>query len=160
VYVSDFDLALDHVVAAFGVRHILCLHHLSGNIAKNLAPVLGPLFQPFLTRFWQVYYSISPAAFDARWEQLLEDFPGSGSYLCKVMQPNKERWAWPCLAPSFTCGVRTTGRVEGENSVNKRFGNSKTSLFELVKSLIEHADEQMELEQLAVRSVRTPLLLH
>ena len=64
VYVSDFDLALDHVVATFGIYHILCLHHLSGNIAKNLAPALGVLFQPFLTRFWQTYYSVSPAAFE------------------------------------------------------------------------------------------------
>ena len=160
VYVSDFDLALDHVVASFGVRHILCLHHLSGNIAKNLAPVLGVLFQPFLTRFWQVYYSISPACFDARWERLLDDFPASRSYLRKVMQPTKERWAWPWVAPTFTCGVRTTGRVEGENSVNKKFGNSKTSLFQLVKSLIERADKQEEHEQLAVRSVRPLLLLH
>jgi hypothetical protein len=160
VYVSDFDLALDHVVASFGVRHILCLHHLSGNIAKNLAPVLGVLFQPFLTRFWQVYYSISPASFDARWERLLDDFPASQTYLRRVMQPTKERWAWPWVAPTFTCGVRTTGRVEGENSVNKRLGNTKTSLYELVKSLIERAEEQMEHEQLAVRSVRPSLLHH
>jgi hypothetical protein len=76
------------------------------------------------------------------------------------MQPTKERWAWPWVAPTFTCSVRTTGRVEGENSVNKKFGNTKTSLFQLVKSLIEHADEQEEHEQLAVHSVRPSFFLH
>ena len=65
VYVSDFDLALDHVISAFSICHILCLHHLGGNIVRNLAPVLGTLFQPFLACFWQVYYSISLVYFDA-----------------------------------------------------------------------------------------------
>ena len=101
-----------------------------------------------------------PASFDAQWEKLIEDFPASSSYLRKVMQPAKEQQAWPWLAPSFTCGIWTTGHVEGETSMNKRFGNSKTSLFELVKNLMERADEQMEHEQLAVRNVRTPLFLH
>jgi hypothetical protein len=155
VYVSNFDLALDHVVASFGVRHILCLHHLSGNIVKNLAPALGPLFQPFLTRFWQVYYSVSPAAFDAQWERLLEDFPASRSYLRKVMELTQEWWAWPWLAPIFTCGVRTTGHMEGENGVNKKFGNTKTSLFQLVKCLMERSDKQITHEQLAACDICT-----
>ena len=157
VYVSDFDLALDHVVATFGIYHVLCLHHLSSNIAKNLAPVLGVLFQPFLTRFWQAYYSVSPAAFDVRWAALLTDFPRSRDYLEKVLEPTKERWAWHWTATRFTCGVRTSGRVESENRVNKMFGNPKSSLFSLVKTLIEHSDEQMEQEQLAAREVRSIL---
>jgi hypothetical protein len=148
VYVSDFDLALDHVVASFGIYHILCLHHLSRNITKNLAPALGVLLQPFLTRFWHAYYSVSPAAFDVRWAALLTDFPRSRDYLEKVLEPTKERWAWAWTVTRFTCGVRTSGRVESENRVNKMFGNTKSSLFSLVKNLIERSDEQVEQEQL------------
>jgi hypothetical protein len=158
IYVSDFDLALDHVVGTFSIYHVLCLHHLSGNLAKNLAPILGVLFQLFLTQFWQTYYSVSLAAFDVRWAALLTDFPHSRDYLEKVMEPTKECWAWHWTATRFTCGVRTSGCVESENRVNKMFGNTKCSLFSLVKNLIKCSDEQVEQEQLAARQVRsTPL---
>ena len=153
VFVSDFDKALSHVMTSYGVWHILCLHHLSGNIAKNLATVLGVLFQPFLAAFWQVYYAPSPAAFEAKWAKLLDDYPRSRSYLEKVLEPTKERWGWAWILTNFTCGVKTTGRVECENRISKRFGNVKTSLFNLVKHLIERGDEQDEQEQLTVRKV-------
>jgi hypothetical protein len=64
VYFSDADQAIISVLKMKGVWHGLCLHHLSGNITKNLAPVLGALFQTFLTSFWHVYYSILPAVFE------------------------------------------------------------------------------------------------
>jgi MULE transposase domain len=153
VYFSDADLALDNVLSTKDVWHGLCLHHLSGNIAKNLAPVLGVLFQPFLTAFWQVYHAVSPAAFERRWQKLLEDFPRSRDYLQRVLYPTRERWGWPWVAGRFTCAVRTSGRVESEHRVNKSFGNTKTSFFDLVKSLIERSDSQAEDERLSAIKV-------
>jgi hypothetical protein len=53
--------------------------------------------------------------------------------------------------------VRTSGRVESENKVNKLFGNSKTTLFDLVNKLNEHTEQQAELEKLAAREVQSVL---
>jgi hypothetical protein len=152
-YFSDFDLALSGVIASFDVWHGLCLHHMGDNLTKNLAPVLGALFRPFQDMFWQVYHAISPSAFQIKWNQLLIDFPRSRDYLERVFWPTRERWAWTWVSTRFTCGVRTSGRVESENKVNKLLGNSKTNLFDLVKKLIERAGEQSEMEELAARAV-------
>jgi hypothetical protein len=153
-YFSDFDLALSSVVSSLDVWHGLCLHHLGDNVTKNLAPVLGALFRPFQDAFWQVYHAMSPSAFELKWNQLLTDYPSSRDYLQKVLWPTRERWAWTWVSTRFTCGVRTSGRVESENKVNKLLGNTKTTLFDLVKKLIERAEEQAELEQLSAREVR------
>ena len=155
-YFSDFDLALDNVLSSMDVWHGLCLHHLSGNITKNLAPLLGVLLQPFMMAFWQVYYAISPAAFDAKWEKLLEDFPRSRDYLERILEPTKERWAWAWVSARFTCGVRTSGRVESENKFNKIIGNSKSTLYDLVKNLVERSEDQAKVEQFSTIKVCQP----
>lgn len=155
-YFSDYDLALDVAVSDYeDVWHGLCIHHMGGNLAKNLAAPLGPLFQPFQDQFYQVYYSISPDAFEISWEKLLEDYPCSRDYLQKVFWPTRERWAWAWVSARFSCGVRTSGRVESENRVNKLFGNSKTTLFGLVKELIHHSDDQDTNKKLSARKVHS-----
>jgi hypothetical protein len=153
-YFSDYDLALDSAISGYDVWHGLCIHHMGGNLTKNLAAVLSSLFQPFQDAFWQVYHSTSPAVFEAKWAQLLNDYPRSREYLQKVFWPTRERWAWAWVSTRFTCGVRTSGRVEGENRVNKLFSDLKTGLFDLVEKLIQRSDEQYENEQLAVHQVR------
>jgi hypothetical protein len=50
--------------------------------------------------------------------------------------------------------VRTTGRVESENAVNKLLGDTKTGLCDLVKKLLRRAEEQVEQEHLSVWKVR------
>jgi hypothetical protein len=152
-YFSDFDLALSNILSSLDVWHGLCLHHMGDNITKNLAPVLGVLFRPFQDAFWQVYHAISPAAFQHKWDQLLADYPRANDYLSRVFWPTRERWAWAWVSTRFTCGVRTSGRVESENKVNKLLGNTKTTLFDLVKKLMERTEEQEALEQLSVRAV-------
>ena len=152
-YFSDFDLAIDKVLSTKDITHGLCLHHLAGNITKSLGPALGALFQSFVAAFWQVYYTISPDDFELKWAKLLEDFPRSRAYLEKVLYPVKERWAWAWISACFTCGVRTSGRVECENRVNKLFGNTKTSVYKLVKALIERVHQQKEDEKLSAVQV-------
>jgi len=44
--------------------------------------------------------------------------------------------------------VRTSGRVEGENRINKLLGDSKTTAYELVMRLIEQSDAQADMEAL------------
>lgn len=153
VFVSDNDLALARALNKYGVHHILCIQHLSGNLAKNLAPLLGALFQSFQDAFWQVYHSISPSVFEEKWKRLLLDFPRAQEYLQRVLWPTREQWAWPWISVHFTCGVRTSGRVESENKVNKLFADSKTGLLDLIKSLIARTDQQAEAEVLQARQV-------
>ena len=153
-YFSDADQAITSVLKPRGVWHGLCLHHLSGNITKNLAPILGALFQAFLTSFWHTYLSLSPEVFQLRWNKLLDDFPRCRTYLERVLYPTRERWAWPWVSPRFTCAVRTSGRVESENRVNKLFGNTKTSFFDLTQALISRTEDQAEAKRLAAIKVR------
>ena len=163
VFFSDADLGLDLAVSrrppsdiAF---HGRCLNHLDGNIMRKMAQALGPLCQSFREAFWTVYYSILPTALEEAWEDMLFKFPAARPYLENEIWPDRERWAWAYVAIRFTCGVRTSGRVEGENRVNKLLGNSKTTVYELGMSLIKHAEAQGDLEALSVRKVRTKLLL-
>jgi hypothetical protein len=44
--------------------------------------------------------------------------------------------------------------VESENKVNKLFGNTKTSFFDLTKALISRAEDQDHAERLAAIKVR------
>ncbi|KAJ7635604.1 hypothetical protein DFH06DRAFT_1003450, partial [Mycena polygramma] len=48
----------------------------------------------------------------------------------------------------FTAGVRTTGRVESENSVNKVFGGPKVTLYQLFTALNERTEEQHKHSQI------------
>ena len=157
VFFSDADLGLD---AALSKRprsevafHGRCLNHLDGNVVKKLAPILGPAFQSFREAFWSVYYSGSPEALEAAWLELVTKYPSAQAYLDEALWPDQERWAWTYVGTHFTCGVRTTGRVEGENRVNKGLGDSKTTAYELVTKLIERSNVQSDLEALRVRQV-------
>ncbi|KAJ7785371.1 hypothetical protein DFH07DRAFT_726502, partial [Mycena maculata] len=51
----------------------------------------------------------------------------------------------------FTAGVRTTGRVETENRVNKAIGGPKKSLFQLYCGLNDRTKDQTEHEQIDQR---------
>ncbi|KAJ7602402.1 hypothetical protein DFH06DRAFT_1070481 [Mycena polygramma] len=51
----------------------------------------------------------------------------------------------------FTAGVRTTGRVESENSVNKVFGGPKVSLHQLFTALNDRTEEQHKHSQIRAR---------
>ncbi|KAJ6541374.1 hypothetical protein B0H19DRAFT_958648, partial [Mycena capillaripes] len=48
----------------------------------------------------------------------------------------------------FTCGVRTSGRVESKNRINKLISDSKTSLIDVVNNLVKSAEDQDDLEKL------------
>ena len=157
VFLSDADLGLD---AALSRRprsdvafHGRCLHHLDGNVVKKLAPILGAAFQSFREAFWSVYYAVSPEALEAAWHDLLTKYPAAREYLDQELWPDRERWAWTYVATRFTCGARTSGRVEGENRINKLLGDSKTTAFELVTRLIERSNAQTDQEALRVREV-------
>jgi hypothetical protein len=157
VFFSDADAGLD---AAIALRpksdisfHGRCLNHLDGNIIKKLAPILGPLFQSFREAFWHAYYSVSPEALEQAWTELVEKFPSAEPYLQNELWTDRHRWAWAYVVTRFTCGTRTSGRVEAENRINKLLGDSKTTAYDLCTKLIKRAEDQSDREALQVRQV-------
>jgi hypothetical protein len=157
VFFSDADKGLDLAVSRRSTAevsfHGRCLNHLDGNVTKNLAAHLGALFQSFREAFWSMYYSISPAALETAWTALVDKFPAAAPYLQQELWPDRERWAWTYVSTRFTCGVRTSGRVEGENRINKSLGDTKTSIHDLCMNLIKRAEGQEDDEAFRIRNV-------
>lgn len=144
VFVSDYDPAVDVAVKQVFPEclHVLCIHHFSGNLTKNLAGVLGSEFKDFVSMFWRVYYSLSEELFERNWETMVEKYEMAERYLSRVLYPVRKRWAWFSVSSICTAGVRTSGRIERENRHNKTLGNLKTSLSTLVSRLNDRAAEQ------------------
>ncbi|KAJ7901011.1 hypothetical protein B0H14DRAFT_2281721, partial [Mycena olivaceomarginata] len=62
------------------------------------------------------------------------------------------------IGSTFTAGVRTTGRVESENSVNKIIGGPKKSLLQLFNGLNERANNQTENDLIRQQSLFFPVI--
>ncbi|KAF8319136.1 hypothetical protein DL93DRAFT_2054055 [Clavulina sp. PMI_390] len=150
-YFSDHDLALEKALTQHDVWHGLCIHHISGNILLQLRRILLGRFDQFFADFWRVYYALSPAAFEHAWSQLVENYPEACSYLEEQLYPTRDRWRWASVMSRFTAGVRTTGRVEGENRVNRDFGDSSTPIHVLFERLLERINTQDEQAKLRNR---------
>ncbi|KAF5329147.1 hypothetical protein D9611_013180 [Ephemerocybe angulata] len=131
-------------------QHIFCLHHLEGNITTNLRPVLGPQWDPFKAEFWVVYRSPSPSAFDVAWNALMDRYPRAREYMADVYEC-RSQWGWAWLSTMFTAGIRTNGRVESENRVNKELGGPKKSLLQVFRALCERTSQQTVQEMAEVR---------
>ncbi|KAG2740233.1 hypothetical protein P692DRAFT_20753620, partial [Suillus brevipes Sb2] len=79
-------------------------------------------------------------------------FPRAHNYLGEIYDC-RERWAWAWVSHIFTAGIRTNGRVEVENRINKVFGGPKKTLLQLFNSLNERTDGQTVQEM--VRNLET-----
>jgi hypothetical protein len=135
--------------------HIYCLSHLNTNVAHNLRSKLGPEWTDFQKDFWATYRAVSPDEFERLWKHLISTYPGAQQYLDAELYPCRQRWAWAWIGSTFTAGVRTTGRVESENSVNKIIGGPKKSLLQLFNGLNERANNQTENDLIRQRQVST-----
>lgn len=133
-------------------RHIYCLHHLTDNISTNLRRKLGGEWENFSRDFWAVYRAISPTEFDRQWESLRARYPSADEYLSSLYDC-RDRWAWYSISSTFTAGVRTNGRSESENRVNKALGGPKKTLLQLFDSLNERTSQQTVDEMVRVREV-------
>lgn len=159
VFASDRDPALEPAVkrvfpTAF---HLICLHHLQGNVVTNLRPnVPASSWSQFMDDFWEVYRAVSPEKFNKVFESLCERYPGASHYLRSNLYPCRDRWAWAWawVSTQFTAGIRTNGRVEAENRVNKGFGGPKVSAYQLFQRLLGRLDDQNQVEQIGVCEVR------
>ncbi|KAF5383675.1 hypothetical protein D9615_003671 [Tricholomella constricta] len=133
-------------------EHYFCIHHLGGNVEQNLRRTLSPdSWAHFKNTFWAVYRSVSPDEFERKWQELTAQFPPVKKYLDEELYPCRSQWAWAYTSYQFTCGVRTNGRVEGENRVNKAIGGPKKTLKQLFDGLNERTDGQTVQELTKVR---------
>ena len=155
-FISDRHRSLISAVEEVLVvsEHIFCMHHLDGNVDKNLRKVIpSDQWMPFKNNFWAVYRAISPEDFDLQWRQLTAQYPTAQKYLDEELFPCRRQWAWVYVSHKFTCGVRTNGRVEVENRITKAFGGPRKSLKDLFDGLNERTNGQSLQETLRVRDV-------
>lgn len=156
VFVSDRNTALEAVVPCVFPQadHIVCLHHLDSNVAQNLRPVLCGDWDDFQREFWAIYRAVSPEDFDRQFQALITRFPAAAQYLQNELYPIWSRWAWAWVSTRFTAGVRTNGRCEVENRINKLLGGPKVPFTTLFDRLNARTDEQTARDLIATRQVR------
>ena len=141
--------------------HFFCIHHLDGNVAANVCRGLGSQWSEFMQMFWKTYRAVSPEEFDRLWHILVTNFPSAQQYLQDELYPCWSQWAWAYTSFQFTCGIRTNGRVEGENRVNKLIGGPKKSAMQLFNRLNERTKGQGVQEMIHVCDVCIPkFILH
>lgn len=133
--------------------HFYCLHHLDGNIATNLRPGLGSEWDNFTRDFWAAYRAPSPDEFDKLWHALPARYPTANHEYLDGLYRCRDRWAWAWISTIFTAGIRTNGRVEAENRVNKAIGGPKKTLFQLFNALNDRTSTQAVSDTIRVREV-------
>ncbi|KDQ56236.1 hypothetical protein JAAARDRAFT_132454 [Jaapia argillacea MUCL 33604] len=93
------------------------------------------------------------------WADLGDRYPPARAYIDAGLYGCREHWAWTWISHLFTAGIRTTGRVEVENRVNRIFGGPKKSLFTLFTSLNERTTGQNVKEMELLRQYIGPFAL-
>jgi hypothetical protein len=81
------------------------------------------------------------------------EYPATAAYLNEELYPCRQKWAWAWVSNVFTAGVRTNGRVESENHVNKALGGPKKTLLQLFNNLNERTDGQTAREMTSAHMV-------
>ncbi|KAJ7747698.1 hypothetical protein DFH07DRAFT_776006 [Mycena maculata] len=84
---------------------------------------------------------MSPGEFERLMQHLMARFVCARAYL-EELYSQRDHWAYAWVGNIFTAGVRTSGRAESENSVNKVIGGLNISLYQLYLSLKECSNVQ------------------
>ncbi|KAJ6540388.1 hypothetical protein B0H19DRAFT_959598, partial [Mycena capillaripes] len=122
------------------------------NVTTTLRAALGPDWDNFTRDFWVAYHAVFPQEFNLQWAKLCTQHP-SRRHLDAELYPCRSHWAWASVSNIFTAGVRTLGRVEGENRVNKSFGGPKKSFLQLFTGLNDCSEEQAANDLICMRQV-------
>ena len=103
--------------------------------------------------FWAAYRAPSPDEFDKLWHALPARYPTANHEYLDGLYRCRDRWAWAWISTIFTAGIRTNGRVEAENRVNKAIGGPKKTLFQLFNALNDRTSTQADSDMIRVREV-------
>ncbi|KAJ3712562.1 hypothetical protein C8R42DRAFT_647375 [Lentinula raphanica] len=122
VFASDRHQSL---IAAVSNRlsftyHVYCLHHLEGNVDKNLRLSLGADWREFNSAFWNMYHAVSPEHFDSLWEKLITSFPIAEPYLSRELHPCREHWA-SCWSTQEMIKARDSSRRQHDQSIESPY---------------------------------------
>ncbi|KAF9486725.1 hypothetical protein BDN71DRAFT_906285 [Pleurotus eryngii] len=131
VFASDRDPALITAVANVLplTFHLYCLHHLNGNVSQAICASIGPEWTRFNNMFWEAY----------------------PSYLQRELYACREHWAHAWVSSRFVVGIRTNGRCEVENRINKSFLGPKVSLKQLFDYFNDRSKGQTVQDMVRVR---------
>jgi hypothetical protein len=115
--------------------HKLCTWHICQNFLKNLA---GSRVQDALRLFHHMVYEAdsTEAKFDERWQELVALFPSTKSRYLNALYASRHRWSRSLCPVAFDAGMTTSQRSEAFHSLIKGLVNKRTSLAELVETLL------------------------
>ncbi|CAG8782193.1 18064_t:CDS:2, partial [Racocetra fulgida] len=143
ILMTDEDLSMKYVVAHDlpNTKHLFCLYHLSQNLLKNLRCKLGMQYTDFIKDFYLARNSLSESVFEARFTNLLNNYPAASSYLQKLFL-SKESWACAYTFKIFTGGMQSTQRVEGLNNHIKTAINSLSTLLQVMEAIYQRIEHE------------------
>ncbi|CAG8580299.1 19576_t:CDS:2 [Dentiscutata erythropus] len=126
VLISNADTGLDAAVKTFlsTIKHIHYIFHIRQNLDRHIQSFLGKNYNEFLAKFYLAYNSLNEVIFKARWNQLIELFPFTNSYLMEMLDKIKESWT-----KTFIC---TDIEQENSQDINDQADRAQISLKSLV----------------------------
>lgn len=144
VWVSDLDKALISVLnnEYLWIFHLLCLHHLSGNLPCNLSSKLGIDSKRFLREIWTMHHAELEVRFLEQFQRLCEAYLAAASYMRSELLPDFKQWAEHSVLSRFTAGIRTKSHVETESKQSKGLGSGKTFLRQPFDNLRTRSERQ------------------
>ncbi|CAG8823417.1 36919_t:CDS:2, partial [Gigaspora margarita] len=104
VFITDADPAMDSTIKRVyeNTRSLHCIYHINQNLPKNLKAVLGNMYDQFIREFFHCCNTLDDTLFEVRWQELLQKFPFSASYLNRVLYPSCHAWACAFTSKIFT----------------------------------------------------------
>jgi hypothetical protein len=152
--------------------HLLCIWHLSKNLATNMKGTAGTKWPQFLKLWWNICKetdSRSRLAFDTEWDALIAALPQTpvdnehaaarrvtALKWLEGMKSRKEQWAARWTWQHTTAGVHSTQRTESVHSAIKKFLNASTLLVRLAQDLVSYCgDIDGKASYLAAKAVLT-----
>ncbi|CAG8677949.1 2315_t:CDS:2, partial [Cetraspora pellucida] len=133
VYI-DVNLAITSAIENVwhGTKHYFCSFHIWKNFEKDFLSKFGrEKFRDFFSSFCQARNSITETVYKRKWQQILDLFPETQSYLRCQLYSHHEAWVLAFTYQSFNCGIQSTQRVEVYNAILKKLLNRTTSLIEV-----------------------------
>ncbi|CAG8435362.1 8848_t:CDS:2 [Scutellospora calospora] len=106
-----------------------------------IEPLVDSISNHFIKDFYLARNSLSESVFEARFTNLLNNYPATSSYLQKLFL-SKESWACAYTFKIFTSGMQSTQRVEGLNNHIKTAINSSSTLFQVMEAIYQRIERE------------------
>nr|GEU42398.1 protein FAR1-related sequence 5-like [Tanacetum cinerariifolium] len=152
IVVTGQDGAMRNAIEAefAGSKHRLCMWHITQKLpAKICAKIYDETdFKEKLNKIvWNMY--IGPKEFEYRWGKLMEEFKlENHKWLTKIFN-SRSTWIPAYFIDSLLCGLmRTTSRLESENSFFSHFTNSGSTLMNFMNCFETAMEKQRYVQEM------------